>query len=306
MRTHSGSHIEKGQYMSWFDFDWVDAFSDRAFGGNGCAVVHGGAVLSEAVCMAYVRETSLVECTFTGPSDVADMRVRYFLASQEIPFAGHPTIATVAAMRSRGLFEGRALTLETGAGIVSIRLNGDEIEMTQVAPQFGNPVAADLVAAAVNLPKDAIISPPQFVSTGLPFCITVLRDHDALRAAKLDVEALRNVAAKAGYSGADMAEPFLVTLKGATEVGDTFSRLLMAPPSPPEDPFTGSATGAMAAYLWKYGLMSKDSFVAEQGHDMGRPGRATVTRVGPADAMTGIKVAGFGHVLMRGQVDLPE
>lgn len=68
--------------MSWFEFDWVDAFSDRAFGGNGCAVVHGGAVLSQDVCMAFVRETSLVECTFTGPSDVADIRVRYFLASR--------------------------------------------------------------------------------------------------------------------------------------------------------------------------------------------------------------------------------
>ncbi|WP_170783817.1 PhzF family phenazine biosynthesis protein [Ruegeria lacuscaerulensis] len=292
--------------MSWFDFDWVDAFTDRAFGGNGCAVVHDAAHLSDATCMAYVQETSLVECTFTGPSDVADIRVRYFLASREIPFAGHPTIATVAAMRSRGLFQGDALTLETGAGIVDIRLNGDEIEMTQIAPQFGAQVPVELVAETIGLPTDAIISPPQFVSTGLPFCITVLRDHAALRAAKLVEGPLREVAAKAGFSGSDMAEPFLVTLQGATGAGDTFSRLLLAPPSPPEDPFTGSATGAMAAYLWKYRLMDKDSFIAEQGHDMGRPGQATVTRVGPPEAMTGIKVAGRGHVLMRGQVDLPE
>lgn len=292
--------------MSWFDFDWVDAFSDRAFGGNGCAVVHGGAILPVDVCTAYVRETSLVECTFTGPSDVADIRVRYFLASREIPFAGHPTIATVAAMRSRGLFKGDELTLETGAGIVAIRLIGDEIEMTQVAPQFGVHVPIDLVALAISLPADAIISPPQLVSTGLPFCVTVLRDHQALRAAHLVEGPLRKVAEAAGYSGSDMAEPFLVTLQGATEAGDTFSRLLLAPPSPPEDPFTGSATGAMAAYLWKYGLMQKDSFTAEQGHDMGRPGQATVTRVGPTEAMTGIKVAGKGHVLMRGQVDLPQ
>ncbi|NOD36907.1 MULTISPECIES: PhzF family phenazine biosynthesis protein [unclassified Ruegeria] len=291
--------------MNWFEFDWVDAFSDRAFGGNGCAVVHGGAHLSENVCMDYVRETSLVECTFTGPSDVADIRVRYFLASREIPFAGHPTIATVAAMRSRGMIEGDSLTLETGAGIVSIRLQGAQIEMTQVAPQFGPRVPADLVASAVNLPSDAIISPPQLVSTGLPFCITVLRDHKALRAAQLVEGPLRKVAEAAGFSGSDMAEPFLVTLYGATDAGDTFSRLLLAPPSPPEDPFTGSATGAMAAYLWKYGLMAKDSFIAEQGHDMGRPGQARVTRVGPADAMTGIRVAGQGHILMRGQVDLP-
>ncbi|WP_281972658.1 PhzF family phenazine biosynthesis protein [Ruegeria faecimaris] len=292
--------------MNWLDFDWVDAFSDRAFGGNGCAVVHGGAALSEDVCMAYVRETSLVECTFTGPSDVADFRVRYFLASREIPFAGHPTIATVAAMQSRGMLQGNTLTLETGAGIVSICISGDEIEMTQIAPQFGAYVPAELVASAISLPKEAIISPPQFVSTGLPFCVTVLRDHDALRAATLVERPLREIAEKAGFSGSDMAEPFLVTLKGATKAGDTFSRLLLAPPSPPEDPFTGSATGAMAAYLWKHGLMPKDVFIAEQGHDMGRPGQATVTRAGPSDAMTGIKVAGRGHILMRGQVNLPD
>lgn len=292
--------------MDWHDFDWVDAFSDRAFGGNGCAVVHGGAYLSVETCMAFVRESSLVECTFTGPSDVADVRVRYFLASREIPFAGHPTIATVAAMRARGFIEKDELVLETGAGLVPIRIQGDEIEMTQIAPQFGAMVPADLVARVIDLPIDAIVSPPQMVSTGLPFCITVLRDRAALDAAVLNVDALRDLAASQGYEGSDMLEPFMVTLSGATPAGDTYARLLIAPPSPPEDPFTGSATGAMAAYLWKHGLMDKETFTAEQGHGMGRPGQARVTRVGPAEAMTGVKVAGQGFVLMRGQVCLPQ
>lgn len=292
--------------MSWYEFDWVDAFTDQAFGGNGCAVVHDGAHLSEDICTAYVRETSLVECTFTGPSDVADVKVRYFLASREIPFAGHPTIATVAAMRSRGLIEGDELVLETGAGLVPIRLNGEGIEMMQVAPQFGATVPVEMVARTVSLPPEAIVAQPQMVSTGLPFCITVLRDHEALQQAKLNVDAMREMAASQGYAGTDMLEPFLVVLQGATEAGDTFSRLLMAPPSPAEDPFTGSATGAMAAYLWRHGLMNKEIFTAEQGHGMGRPGQATVTRVGPPDDITGVKVAGQGFVLMRGQVDLPE
>lgn len=296
--------------MSQFDFDWVDAFSARAFGGNGCAVVHGGAHLSEATCTAYVRETSLVECTFTGPSEVADIKVRYFLASREIPFAGHPTIATVAAMRDRGLIGEGELRLETGAGIVPVSVtsteNGDLIEMTQVAPVFGVEPAAELVAAALSLPVDAIVAPPQVVSTGLPFCITVLRDHAALRAAQLDLQALAKLGQAMGADGIDVMEPFLVTLQGATEAGDTFARLLMAPPSPPEDPFTGSATGAMAAYLWRHDLMQKDSFIAEQGHDMGRPGQARVSRIGSAQAPTGIRVAGQGFVLMRGTVDLPD
>lgn len=299
-----------GILMSRFDFDWVDAFSSRAFGGNGCAVVHGGAHLPVETCTAYVRETSLVECTFTGPSDVADIKVRYFLASREIPFAGHPTIATVAAMRDRGLIGEGEVRLETGAGIVPVSVtatdDGDLIEMTQVAPQFGPQPDPALVAAALSLPTEAIVAQPQVVSTGLPFCITVLRDIETVQAARLDLEALAQLGQALGADGIDMMEPFLVTLQGATVEGDTFARLLMAPPSPPEDPFTGSATGAMAAYLWRHGLITKESFVAEQGHGMGRPGQARVSRVGTAQEIEGVRVAGQGFVLMRGTVDLPD
>ncbi|MCI5096089.1 MAG: PhzF family phenazine biosynthesis protein [Rhodobacteraceae bacterium] len=292
--------------MARFDVDWVDAFADRAFGGNGCAVVHGGADLPLQTCLDFVRETSLVECTFTGPSEVADIRVRYYLASREIPFAGHPTVATVAAMRDRGLISGDSIVLETGAGLIPIRINGDEIEMTQVAPTFGATPDPELVAAAISLPVDAIIGQPQVVSTGLPFCVTLLRDKAALKAAQLNVEALAKLAEALGAPGTDMSEPFLATLGGETGQGDTFSRLLLAPPSPPEDPFTGSATGAMAAYMWKHGHIDAAEFVAEQGHWMGRPGQAKVGRVGTAEAIEGVKVAGRGFVLMRGTVDLPD
>lgn len=291
--------------MSIYDFDWVDAFTDRPFGGNGCAVVHGGAALSAESAMRFVQETSLVECTFTGPSEIADFRVRYFLATREIPFAGHPTIATAAALRARGLISGTQVTFETEAGVIPVDLTDTGFEMQQIAPEFGATPDPALVASAVGLSPDRILAQPQIVSTGLPFCITVLRDHAALRAARLNVEGLRKLAQVTGADGLDIMEPFLVVLKGADASGDTFSRMLMAPPSPPEDPFTGSATGAMAAYLWKHGLIDKDQFIAQQGHDMGRPGQAVVRRVGPPQAMTGIRVAGAGYVLMRGEVLLP-
>jgi len=150
-----------------FEFDWVDAFSDVPFGGNGCAVVHGGAKLSDEVCMAYVRETSLVECTFTGPSDVADIHVRYFLASREIPFAGHPTVATVVAMRKRGLINDGPLVLETGAGLVHVTVQGAQVSMTQIAPVFGVQPDKALVAAVGGIDPADIIHPPQVVSTGV-------------------------------------------------------------------------------------------------------------------------------------------
>lgn len=61
----------------------------------------------------------------------------------------------------------------------------------------------------------------------------------------------------------------------------------------------------MAAYLWAQGLIERPDFTAEQGHGMGRPGRAQVRVLGPRDAITGVEVAGDGFVLMSGTVDLP-
>ncbi len=287
-----------------YDVDWVDAFSDVPFGGNGCAVVHQGAALPDEVCMAFVRETSLVECTFTGPSDLADIRVRYFLAGREIPFAGHPTVATVAALRHRDLIADGALTLETGAGIVPVEVSGNIVKMTQIAPAFGDRVDASVVAAVGGISATDIVSPPRVVSTGLPFCITVVKDRPTLERVQIDMPAFRSYLDGLGVYGTDVMEPFWVTLEGATAQGDTFSRLLMSPPNPPEDPFTGSATGAMASYLWAEGLITEPRFVAEQGHGLGRPGQAQVEVLGPRDAITGVVVQGAAHVLMSGVLHL--
>lgn len=291
--------------MLKYDFDWVDAFTDQVFGGNGCAVVHGGADLTDEVCMAYVRETSLVKCTFTGPSEVADFKVKYYLASREIPCAGHPTIATVAALRHRGLISEGALRLETGAGVINIEVTGEQIAMTQIAPEFGPKVPAEILARVGGISPEDILGTPQVVSTGLPFCITVLRNRAALDALRLNPEALAEYGRLLGQPGNDMMEPFWVTLEGATTAGDTYARLLLAPPSPAEDPFTGSTTGAMAAYLWANGLIENPQFVAEQGHGMGRPGRAEVAVLGPREAITGVRVAGQGRVVMSGEVFMP-
>jgi len=285
-------------------FDWVDAFAAAPFGGNGCAVLHDAAHLEDATCCNVVRETSLVECTFTGPSDIADIRVRYFLASREIPFAGHPTIATVAAMRHRGLIADGPLTLETLAGVIPVTVMGDQVSMVQVAPRFGQTVPPEIVAPAVGLAPGDIVHPPQIVSTGLPFCLPVLTERAAwdratLRAAELEAY-FRHISAP----GSDMMEPFLVVQSGATPEGDTFSRLLLAPPSPAEDAFTGSSTGAMPAYLWHHGLIDAPRFVAQQGHGMGRPGRADVEVLGPRDTPAGVRVSGQGYVLMSGDMHL--
>jgi PhzF family phenazine biosynthesis protein len=257
-----------------------------------------------------VRETSLSECAYLVGSDKADFGARYYLATREIPMAGHPTIATVASLVHRGMVDlssGRAaFTLEVGAGVLPIEVTAREgraplIAMTQRRPEFGPVQDAGAIAAVVGLDAADIAHPPQIVSTGTPFCVTLLRDKDALRRARLDGRALSDWRKRVGDPG--LMEPFLVTLGGAAE-GDTFARLLLPPPMPPEDPFTGSATGCMPVYLFHHGLIARRRFVAEQGHWMGRPGQAEVEVLGPANAIEGVRVGGAGVVLMEGTLRL--
>ena len=266
-------------------------------------MVYDEGTLDVETCLNYTRETGLVECTFVGPSDVADLKVRYFLAEREIPFAGHPTIASVASALSRGRVTGPGLTLETGAGLVEIETDDSGlITMTQVRPEFGALVDPAIVARVMGVSADKIIAPPQVVSTGLPFCVTVLADIETVRAANLDVFALGEFRSEIKHKDADVMEPYIVTLNGATAQGDTFGRLLLAPPNPAEDPFTGSATGCVGAYLWKHGLIDAPSYVAEQGHGMGRPGQAFVEVLGPRDDISGVRVAGKGRIVMHGEM----
>lgn len=288
-----------------YEFMWVDAFTATPMGGNPCSVVFGADDIPVDTRIAYVRETGLVECSFLVNSAKADFGARYYLPSGEIPMAGHPTIATCAALDRAGLIGDRdRFTLEIGAGVVDIEVarNGpvSRFTMTQYAPEFGAYYEPSAIAPLIGLAAEQIVGTPRTVSTGGPrFCITVLRDLDALARAQVDFTAL-----EAAQPKLDFWEPFLCVTKGFTDAGDTAARLLLAPPQPPEDPFTGSATGCMACYLWSEGLIEGPRFVAEQGHGLGRPGQANVEVLGPRDAIAGVKVGGSGVVMMAGRVTL--
>jgi trans-2,3-dihydro-3-hydroxyanthranilate isomerase len=97
----------------------------------------------------------------------------------------------------------------------------------------------------------------------------------------------------------------LVTLGGATARGRTFARHFARPPGAFEDPFTGSSTGGMAAYLWHHGLIDKPIFIAEQGHWMQRPGEARVEVVGPRDDIELVRVTGTACTVIRGTLSIP-
>ena len=290
--------------------DWVDAFAARPFAGNACAVVHDAGDLPADDRLALVRETSLSECAYVVPSDRADFGARYYLATREIPMAGHPTVATVVSLVHRGLVDisagPAAFTLEVGAGVLPIEASRDaegrvRVRMVQRRPDYGAEQDPAEVAGVFGLAAADVAHTPRIVSTGTPFCIAPLASADALRRARLDPARLAAWREGTGVEGAALMEPFLTVAAGAPGC-DWFSRLLLPPPLPPEDPFTGSATGCLGAYLSVEGLIPAGRFTAGQGDWLGRPGRAEVEVLGPPSAPEGIAVSGTGVVLMSGDL----
>jgi trans-2,3-dihydro-3-hydroxyanthranilate isomerase len=141
--------------------------------------------------------------------------------------------------------------------------------------------------------------PMQTVSTGTPQLMVPVKNLDALRRSRLDVEKYEQLRARA-----DFFSPHLFCVQGVTDAGRTFARHFSPPPDVFEDPFTGSATGGMAAYLWRYGLIDEPTFIAEQGHWLQRPGQATVEVVGPRDDIETVKVGGGAVAVIRGELIL--
>jgi trans-2,3-dihydro-3-hydroxyanthranilate isomerase len=237
---------------------------------------------------------------------VADVRARYFTPEEEIPLAGHPTIATVFALFTSGRLSLRGahttiqLELRDGPIPVEVIASGTEVEqvvMTQRKPQFMAIYDPAQLLPIWGLPASAALPgvPIQTVSTGTPQVMIPLRGLDDLRQIQFDEAAYRQFRA-----GADFFSAHLFCLQGATPAGQTFARHL----APFEDPFTGSATGGMGAYLWHYGLIEQPSFIAEQGHWLQRPGQATVEVVGPREDITTVNVGGSAVTVVRGELFL--
>ena len=58
----------------------------------------------------------------------------------------------------------------------------------------------------------------------------------------------------------------------------------------------------MAAYLWHYGYIDSPSFLAEQGHDMGRAGTVQVRISGPREAIAAVQIGGTAVVILEGSL----
>ncbi|WP_336034728.1 PhzF family phenazine biosynthesis protein [Halobacterium yunchengense] len=274
----------------------VDAFTSEPTAGNAAGVVPDADDLTDDQMQAIAAELGASETAFVRESADADRRVRYFTPTTEVDLCGHATIASHAHLFADGRVDAGDHTLATNVGVLDVEVEADgTVWLTQNAPSVREvDVGYERVAAATGLDLEALRGasddlPLAVASTGLPFLVVPVTYLSDLGAAGPDFDAVDALA-----DDVDAAGVYAFSFDTLDGDATLHGRAWVPGAGIDEDPVTGTASGAAAAYLTHYAAFGgdiADELVFEQGHFVDRPGRVRVRpNGGDAPAVGGTAV----------------
>ena len=285
----------------------LDVFADRPGAGNPLGVVFDAGDFDAPSMQAFAAWTNLSETIFLLPptTDAADYRVHIFTPSQELPFAGHPSVGAAWAAIEGGLATARdgALLQECAAGLLPVRIEGapDNPRVDVRAPRARetadaarlNARALDAALAGLALGRQA----PALWSNGPAWWLVELADGATVRTMQPELAAIVALTQASGAVG--------LAVYGRTDAIDhqLVVRAYCPADNIPEDPVTGSANACIAAQLAQSGTLPGHDgrYVASQGRELGRDGKVHVRVDAEGDAWIGGQV----QCVIDGRVDWP-
>jgi trans-2,3-dihydro-3-hydroxyanthranilate isomerase len=275
-----------------FRYVVCDVFTDSPLQGNQLAVFTDARDLDPLTMQALAREMNFSETVFVLPpsSDEADVRIRIFTPSNELPFAGHPTLG--AAFVLGGPLSKIVVRLETGAGVVPVELRRDGPRivfgwMDQPLPTWAPFAAADELLAAVGVQASGL--PVEAYDLGPGHVFVALDSAERVAALRPDLAGLERATS-------DGVSCF-------ARDGSGFKTRMFAPGhGVAEDPATGSAAGPLAVHLARHGWTSfGDEIEIAQGAEVGRPSTLYAQAEGTAERLERVRVGGSAVTVARGE-----
>lgn len=208
---------------------WVDAFTDRAFGGNPAAVVPLDSWPDDALMQRIANENGISETAYfirTGP---ARAKLRWFTPAVEVDLCGHATLATAHVLFNElGQVES-PFRFDTASGVLSVSRKGPLIELDFPSRPAEPAEPPTLLASALGLR-------PMEVHRTERTWLCVYENADQVTALTPDFTAL----------GTIVPGRFIPTAPGKD--CDFVSRFFAPDAGIAEDPVTGSAHCTLAPY----------------------------------------------------------
>jgi trans-2,3-dihydro-3-hydroxyanthranilate isomerase len=266
-----------------------DVFTATPLEGNQLGVFTDGRALTADEMQRLARELNFAETVFLlPPARDGDVHVRIFTPTAELPFAGHPVLGTAFVVGEA--LGGDSVALETGAGIIAIRLEREDNRivfgwMAQPIPTPEKYERERELLAALGLSQSRL--PVECYRNGPPHVFVALESEEAVAAVAPDMSVLSELAvAVSCFAGAGRSWK---------------TRMFFPAAGVPEDPATGSAAGPLALHLARHGSIAFGVEIeVAQGVEIGRPSRLYARVEGSDDAVTAVEVGGVAVIVAEG------
>ncbi|MDQ3231981.1 MAG: PhzF family phenazine biosynthesis protein, partial [Pseudobdellovibrionaceae bacterium] len=248
------------------------------------------------------------------PGNTAALRI--FTPTQELPFAGHPTVGAAVAL---GLLSKRKLVelprdghliLEEKIGLVPVtmQLEGEDLGratlQTAQLPERGSmEISREQLAETLSIEPEHLIwndhSHPAAYSCGVPFFFVPLASRTVVDQSRINTGAWEKYLQ---HSWA--ASVFVFAFDPLNKNHHVYGRMFGPEKGIVEDPATGSAAAAFAGFLLARekhpGASSR--WMVEQGVAMGRPSLLEITVKCEHGALQSVHVGGQAVLIGEGQL----
>lgn len=309
----------------------VDAFTETPLTGNPAGVVVDASGLTEKEMQVIAAEMGAPETAFILPSSVkdADLRIRWFTPTTEVPLCGHATIASFHALAEDGLRgmnrEGTyRFALDTLSGVLPVTVEkchaSTDVWFGLNLPEFQRASVQKLdIMRILNISLDEFESRMPIAADKYLY-VPVRRLHTVF-ALHPNIFALSQFLANRNLTGL-----CVFTTETVDRGSSVHSRFFAPNVGINEDPVTGSANGPLGVYLFENGALTENAgtplvrqtnrvaeepqgnevkvltIIAEQGDAIGRKGRVKVRLSSRDNEVTSVSIGGRAVTVFNGDM----
>ncbi|MCG8548467.1 MAG: PhzF family phenazine biosynthesis protein [Alphaproteobacteria bacterium] len=263
--------------MSGYPFFVANVFAEAAYTGNHVSVVCDCKDMSAERMQTIAWEIGPAAFLTSNEPEGGCYPLRVFTPSREIHYCGHPVLGAAHIIQTelvRRSIPSIEIRMSSGPMSLGLSYEGGSLSslgMVQDKAVFGSVLDRQAVMdCLLNIaPEDLHPELPiQEVSTGLPYVVVPLRSLEVIRRVGIDDAAFAQLTANS-----DAKIMLLFTPESESAENNIHMRVFAHYYGVPEDPGTGSAGGALGAYLLDRGFLGKNrlDMRVEQGYAINRP-----------------------------------
>jgi PhzF family phenazine biosynthesis protein len=138
---------------------WVDAFTEKTFGGNPAAVIPLDSWLEDSLLQKIASENGLSETAFFIRTGSASADLRWFTPGVEVDLCGHATLATAHVLFNELGQAQTPFVFKARSGLLSISRKGPMLELDFPSrPSTRTQPPADLLKGLGIAPKELFLT----------------------------------------------------------------------------------------------------------------------------------------------------